>query len=287
MIKIPGTDEGVPAIERGDRRGHQRQRHAAVQRRGLHERSPRPTSAGIERRLEAGESLDVHSVASFFVSRVDTEVDKRLEALGREDLLRHRRGRQRARRLRSASRRSSTASASPSCARRARRCSGRCGPRPASRTRTTRDTKYVDGLVAPRHRQHDADGHAAAPAPSTPRSTGPTADQDPSDGARQALADAGIDMTDVTDRAAARGHREVRRAVRQADRRRRVDARGASSPAARRRSSRSIPDELEPAIAERVQAGHARSTSRAASGSRTSRSGAARACPRSATGSAG
>ena len=33
---------------------------------------------GMERRLEAGESLDVHSVASFFVSRVDTEVDKRL-----------------------------------------------------------------------------------------------------------------------------------------------------------------------------------------------------------------
>ena len=28
----------------------------------------------------------MHSVASFFVSRVDSEVDKRLEALGREDL---------------------------------------------------------------------------------------------------------------------------------------------------------------------------------------------------------
>ena len=40
----------------------------------------------MERRLEAGESLDVHSVASFFVSRVDTEVDRRLADLGREDL---------------------------------------------------------------------------------------------------------------------------------------------------------------------------------------------------------
>ena len=39
---------------------------------------------GLERRHEAGESLDVHSVASFFVSRVDSEVDKRLEALGRD-----------------------------------------------------------------------------------------------------------------------------------------------------------------------------------------------------------
>ncbi len=40
----------------------------------------------MERRLDAGEPLDVHSVASFFVSRVDTEVDKRLAGLGREDL---------------------------------------------------------------------------------------------------------------------------------------------------------------------------------------------------------
>ena len=37
---------------------------------------------GLERRQEEGKSLDVHSVASFFVSRVDTEVDKRLEELG-------------------------------------------------------------------------------------------------------------------------------------------------------------------------------------------------------------
>ena len=40
----------------------------------------------MERRLAAGESLDVHSVASFFVSRVDTEGDRRLEELGRKDL---------------------------------------------------------------------------------------------------------------------------------------------------------------------------------------------------------
>ena len=58
----------------------------------------------------------MHSVASFFVSRVDTEVDKRLEALGREEL----RGRPRSRTRAPptcASRRSSTASASPRCAR--------------------------------------------------------------------------------------------------------------------------------------------------------------------------
>jgi glucose-6-phosphate isomerase len=41
---------------------------------------------GLERRHEEGKPLDRHSVASFFVSRVDTEVDKRLEALGNTEL---------------------------------------------------------------------------------------------------------------------------------------------------------------------------------------------------------
>src|SRR5262249_12116955 len=41
---------------------------------------------GLERRHAEGLSLDVHSVASFFVSRVDAEVDKRLDKLGRSDL---------------------------------------------------------------------------------------------------------------------------------------------------------------------------------------------------------
>ena len=40
----------------------------------------------MERRQEAGQPLDRHSVASFFVSRVDTEVDKRLEAAGNTEL---------------------------------------------------------------------------------------------------------------------------------------------------------------------------------------------------------
>ena len=41
---------------------------------------------GLERRHAEALPLDIHSVASFFVSRVDTEVDKRLEALRRSDL---------------------------------------------------------------------------------------------------------------------------------------------------------------------------------------------------------
>ena len=39
--------------------------------------------AGLEQAKEAGHDLSqIHSVASFFVSRVDTEIDKRLKAIG-------------------------------------------------------------------------------------------------------------------------------------------------------------------------------------------------------------
>jgi transaldolase len=78
FIKIPGTAEGVPAIEESIFHGinvnvtllfsleNYEQVHWAFIR-------------GLERRLEAGEPIDdVHSVASFFVSRVDTAVDKLL-----------------------------------------------------------------------------------------------------------------------------------------------------------------------------------------------------------------
>jgi transaldolase / glucose-6-phosphate isomerase len=77
MIKIPGTEAGVPAIEEATAAGinvnitllFSVESYMAIADAYIR---------GMERRLEAGESLDVHSVASFFVSRVDTEVDKRL-----------------------------------------------------------------------------------------------------------------------------------------------------------------------------------------------------------------
>jgi len=44
--------------------------------------------AGLEAAKEAGHDLSgIHSVASFFVSRVDTEIDDRLEQIGTEDAL--------------------------------------------------------------------------------------------------------------------------------------------------------------------------------------------------------
>ena len=85
MIKIPGTEAGVPAIEETIAAGinvnvtllFSVESYSAIAEAYIR---------GMERRHEAGESLDIHSVASFFVSRVDTEVDKRLAELGREDL---------------------------------------------------------------------------------------------------------------------------------------------------------------------------------------------------------
>jgi transaldolase/glucose-6-phosphate isomerase len=87
MIKIPGTEEGFPAIEEMTYEG----KNINVTLLFGVENYTRCAEAylrGLERRLDEGGSLErIASVASFFVSRVDTEVDKRLKALGREDLL--------------------------------------------------------------------------------------------------------------------------------------------------------------------------------------------------------
>ncbi len=82
MIKIPATEEGIPAITRTLAEGisvnvtliFSVERHRKVMDAFLD---------GLERAKEAGHDLSgIASVASFFVSRVDAEVDKRLEAIG-------------------------------------------------------------------------------------------------------------------------------------------------------------------------------------------------------------
>ncbi len=85
MIKIPGTPEGLPYIEEAIYDGinvnvtllFAVERYADVAEAYI---------KGLERRHAEGKSLDVHSVASFFVSRVDTVVDKQLAEKGRTDL---------------------------------------------------------------------------------------------------------------------------------------------------------------------------------------------------------
>jgi transaldolase len=87
LIKIPATKAGLPAITAVLAEGisvnvtliFSVERHREVMDAYL---------AGMEKAREAGHDLSkIHSVASFFVSRVDTEVDKRLEKIGSEEAL--------------------------------------------------------------------------------------------------------------------------------------------------------------------------------------------------------
>ena len=86
MIKIPATDAGIPAIEQALYEGLNINITLlfAV---SYYERVMDAFISAMERRHAEGKPLDRHSVASFFVSRVDTEVDKRLEAIGSEEAL--------------------------------------------------------------------------------------------------------------------------------------------------------------------------------------------------------
>ena len=84
MIKIPGTAEGLPAVRASIAAGISVNVTLifGVPRYGEVIEAYR---AGIEERLAAGdEASGVHSVASFFVSRVDVEVDRRLRVAGTE-----------------------------------------------------------------------------------------------------------------------------------------------------------------------------------------------------------
>ncbi|MFI0978954.1 transaldolase [Streptomyces sp. NPDC021093] len=85
LIKIPATKAGLPAITEVIGKGisvnvtliFSLERYREVMDAYL---------AGLEKAKAAGLDLSkIHSVASFFVSRVDTEIDKRLEGLGTDE----------------------------------------------------------------------------------------------------------------------------------------------------------------------------------------------------------
>jgi transaldolase len=81
MIKVPGTVEGARAVRELIAAGINVNITLlfAVE---AHARVIEAYLAGLEDRVRAGQSIErLASVASFFVSRVDTEVDKRLDAL--------------------------------------------------------------------------------------------------------------------------------------------------------------------------------------------------------------
>jgi len=86
MIKIPGTPEGVGAIEQATYEGININVTLLFSVEA-YEKVHDAYLKGLERRQAEGKSLDVASVASFFVSRVDTEIDKRLEKIGTDEAL--------------------------------------------------------------------------------------------------------------------------------------------------------------------------------------------------------
>jgi transaldolase len=86
LVKIPATDAGVPAIEEMTARGHSIN-VTLIFSLTRHQQVIEAYLRGLERFVGVdGDPSAVHSVASFFVSRVDSETDRRLDELGREDL---------------------------------------------------------------------------------------------------------------------------------------------------------------------------------------------------------
>jgi transaldolase len=85
-VKIPGTEAGLPAIEDMIAAGRSIN-VTLIFSRERHRRVMDAYIRGIERLVAGGgDPKAVSSVASFFVSRVDTEADKRLDAIGRPEL---------------------------------------------------------------------------------------------------------------------------------------------------------------------------------------------------------
>jgi transaldolase len=79
MVKIPGTAEGAPVIEEMLEEG-KNINITLLFSINSYERVAEAYVAALEKRLEAGKPIDrIASVASFFVSRVDTLVDKKLD----------------------------------------------------------------------------------------------------------------------------------------------------------------------------------------------------------------
>ncbi len=195
MIKIPGTPEGEIAIEKAI--------HAGINVNvtllfsvEAYERVAEAYLRGLERRLAEGETLAVHSVASFFVSRVDTAVDRRLAELGREDLF----GRAAIANARVAYRRFQAIFSGPRWE--ALRHAGAHVQKPlwaSTGVKNPRypDTMYVDELVGP-HTVNTMPMQTLLAVADHGHIHGPTAEHDPTPDV-QPLEQAGIDMTQVTE----------------------------------------------------------------------------------------
>jgi transaldolase/glucose-6-phosphate isomerase len=195
MIKIPGTREGVPAIEQAIYEGINVNVTLlfAVE---AYERVAEAYLRGLERRQAEDKSLEVRSVASFFVSRVDTNVDKKLEALGRTDLA----GTAAVANARAAYRRFKEIFAGGRWD--GLRHGGAVVQRPLWASTGTKnpaysDVKYVEELVGA-HTVNTMPMNTMMAFGDHGNVSGPTAEKDPAE-ELAALADAGIYMDQVTD----------------------------------------------------------------------------------------
>ncbi|HUR84111.1 MAG TPA: bifunctional transaldolase/phosoglucose isomerase [Solirubrobacteraceae bacterium] len=248
MIKIPGTTECLPAIEQAIYEGinvnvtllFAVEAYATVAEAFIR---------GLERRHAEGLGLAVHSVASFFVSRVDSEVDKRLEAIDRTDL----QGRAAVANARAAYKRFEEIFSGERFA--ALREAGAPVQRPLWASTGVKnpaysETKYVEELVGP-DTVNTMPMQTLLACAERLTVTGTTVDEDPEQVLRE-LADAGIDMDEVTDKLLREGIDafvtpmekllagiEAKREAIFTGRPETIDS--------------SLPDELEPLIAELVQ----------------------------------
>jgi transaldolase len=198
MIKIPGTDEGLPAIEESLYNGININ-VTLLFKVEQYERVIEAYVRALERRLDDGKPVDgIHSVASFFVSRVDTEVDKRLESMsapaelqGRAGVANARAAYQRYLKVFKGDRFSRLREAGAPVQRPLWASTGVKNPK-------YKDTMYVDELAGP-ETVNTMPVATLDAARDHSEATEPRVLIDPSDDLK-ALADAGIDMTDVTDK---------------------------------------------------------------------------------------
>jgi transaldolase/glucose-6-phosphate isomerase len=195
MIKIPGTPEGVPAIEQAIYEGIN-VNVTLLFSVEAYEAVAEAYIRGLERRQNEGSSLDINSVASFFVSRVDTNVDKKLEALDRTDLA----GTAALANARDAYRRFKRIFDGPRWE--ALRHAGAYVQRPLWASTGTKnaaysDVLYVEELVG-RHTVNTMPLATMMAFADHGNVSGPSAEEDPAE-QLEALAEAGIDMKQVTD----------------------------------------------------------------------------------------
>ena len=86
MIKIPATQEGLPAIEQMIYEGVN-VNVTLIFSPKVYKQVIEAYLKGLERRSEEGKDISsISSVASFFISRIDTAVDNELEKVGNKDL---------------------------------------------------------------------------------------------------------------------------------------------------------------------------------------------------------